>query len=459
MELREYQLRAIKAWTCAGYCGIWSMATGTGKTITALHAISDRVGNNNGSVLIIVPSQDLVDQWNKVIFDQNLPAIIVRCYSENAKWKKEFSRAIVQKHLPTSERRPLYLIATASTVISDDFVRLLSAIPSDQLLVVGDEVHRLGAKSWKKVFFIKAGLGHLGLSATPLRQWDEIGTEAIHNYFGKIIFNYGLQEAMNDGWLSPYDYNLKLVGLEPEERAEYREITSKITSLAISLSRNYDMQTLDLQELLRLTRLDGNQQLELLLYARADVIKGAIGKLRIMQQLAEDQNISSCMVYCNDEQQVEKVLEILKQQNRTAIGFTSSRLSGFDRPDIIDNFKSGLFDFIVAIRCLDEGIDIPDVRMAIILASSKTEREWIQRRGRLLRLAIGKDKAIIYDCIVIPSRIDDEDNIIETISPIEVSIIQSELSRAREFARSALNSNEAIIQIEQIRQEVLKSIY
>ena len=451
--LREYQIQAVQAWQNAGFRGIWSMATGTGKTITALRAISARI-KEKGIVIIVVPTQDLVDQWTGVIEHQNIPASIVKCYSENPTWRQAAVKALLQRHLPSYERRPAYLITTASTASRSDFTDIVRMVPEDEILLVGDEVHRLGAKTWQNVFSISAGLGRLGLSATPSRQWDPQGTKAIYKYFGNVVFEYGLQEAMRDGWLCPYDYHLKLVGMEPEERAEYRELSNKISALLISLAKYYGLENPDLQEILRLTREDGNPQLELLLYARADVIKGISGKLEILKQLAKDPTITLCMVYCNDESQVEGSLAVLTMNDRRAIGFTSARLSGDDRPRILRDFSTGLYEFIVAIRCLDEGIDIPDARNALIMASSKTEREWIQRRGRLLRIAPGKEFATIYDCIVVPSRLDEEENILEAISPWEISILQGELARAREFAKSARNSADAIIKIEKLRNEI-----
>lgn len=455
--LRDYQVQAIQAWKDAGFRGIWSMATGTGKTITALQAIAARV-QIKGTVIIVVPSQDLVDQWADVIERQKVPASIVRCYSENANWRKTAAKAILQRHLSSYERKPCYLITTGATAISEGFRALIHSIPQDELLLVGDEVHRLGAKSWRKVFSIPAGLGRLGLSATPVRQWDSQGTDAIYDYFGGIIFEYGLQEAMRDGWLCPYEYHPKLVGMDPEERSEYRELSNKISSLLMSLAKQYGLDAPDLQKLIRLTREDGNSQLELLLYARADVIKGVKGKLEILKKIALDSTVSSCMVYCNDETQVEGSLAVLTMSDRRAIGFTSARLAGDDRPTILRDFSTGLYEFIVAIRCLDEGIDIPDARHALIMASSKTEREWIQRRGRLLRIAPGKEHATIYDCIVVPSKVDNEGNILESISSIEMSILQGELARAREFAKSARNSSEAILYLETLRNEAQRSV-
>lgn len=455
--LRPYQVQAIKAWRNSGFCGIWSMATGTGKTITALHAVSTRI-QIKGTVIIVVPSQDLVDQWAEVISRQKIPASIVRCYSDNVHWRKAAAKSILQRHLPSYERKPCYLITTGTTAISSDFQSIIRSIPQDEILLVGDEVHRLGAKSWRNVFSIPAGLGKLGLSATPIRQWDTYGTESIFNYFGEVIFEYSLQDAMSDGWLCPYEYYPKIVGMDSDERIEYRDLSNKITQLLLSLAKHYRLESPDLQKILRLTREDGNHQLELLLYSRADVIKSIKGKIKILESIASDTSVSSCMVYCNDEAQVEDSLAVLTVKGRRSIGFTSSRLAGNDRPSILRDFATGLYEFIVAIRCLDEGIDIPDARHALILASSKTEREWIQRRGRILRIAPGKDHATIYDCIVVPSKVDDDGNILEQISSTEISILNGEISRAREFAKYARNSADAISYLEKLRSDAQRSV-
>jgi superfamily II DNA or RNA helicase len=456
-DLRDYQVRAVHAWMDAGYRGIWSMATGTGKTPIAIRAIAARI-REKGCVVILVPTQDLVVQWKKSIERMKVPASVVCCFSEDPGWRKAAARAVLQRHLRAEERRPAYLIATASTGISEDFKNVLKTIPAEELLIVGDEVHRLGSRAWSRIFQVVAGLGRLGLSATPARQWDQAGTRQIFDYFGGIVFEYGLQDALRDRWLCPYRYEIKLVGMEAGERAVYRELSRKISTLAAQLAHTYGLAEINLQEILRRAREDGNMQLELLLYARADVVKGAAGKRAILEQLAANPSVNSCMVYCDDEQQVGEALSVLSVQNRRAVGFTSARLDGEDRAAILRDFSTGLYEFIVAIRCLDEGIDIPDVRNALIMASSKTEREWIQRRGRLLRNAPGKDHAVIYDCIVIPSRVDDDEKILDPISEIEIAILQGELARAREFARPAMNSADAILKIESIRTEAQRSI-
>ena len=160
-----------------------------------------------------------------------------------------------------------------------------------------------------------------------------------------------------------------------DERADYFELSDRIRLALIALSKHYGLSTIDLQEILQLTRRDGNNQLELLLFARADIVKGAEGKTRILEKLAKDGSVTLCMIYCNDEAQVADALKILSNEGRKAIGFTSARLANDNREKILQEFSAGVYDFIVAIKCLDEA-DRYSLR-ALIMASSKTEREWI----------------------------------------------------------------------------------
>jgi len=454
--LRDYQTQAIQSWENNGHRGIWSMATGTGKTLTALNAVSRKV-EIKGVVIIIVPGKDLVDQWSTVIRHYGFSKNIVKCYSENHKWRKSAAKSLLQNHLKSDERRVPYLITTASTAISPDFQNIIRIIPDDQILLVGDEVHRLGAEAWRKVFSIPANLGRLGLSATPSRQWDEEGTTAINEYFGEKVFEYNLQDALRDGWLCQYSYHISLVGMTINERSDYLEFSDKIRMTLLALAKKYGLPTIDIQKIMKLQRMEGSNQLELLLFERANIVKGAEGKLDILKNLVvKDRSINSCMIYCNDENQVSDALKILNTEGRTSIAFTSIRLTNLDRKKILSDFENGVYEFIVAIKCLDEGIDIPNTKSALIMASSKTEREWIQRRGRLLRNAPGKQKAAIYDCVVVPARLDEDGNILDRISSAELSIIEGELQRASEFAQSAINATQALSSIGDIKREAIR---
>lgn len=457
-QLRPYQSEAIKRWQIANNMGIWAMATGTGKTLAALECIRPKLHSGIISI-VVVPGQDLLDQWVNIIRKQIPNSILVACSSENPEWRHHISRVLLQKHLPNKDRPPAFLIATASTASSDDFHRMTRTLSRDKILLIADEVHRLGSPNWRRVFELNPMGGRLGLSATPVRQWDPIGTKAILDFFGGIIFEYGLDDAMRDGWLCPYEYHVHPIGLTFDERTNYREISSKISQLCILLASRYGLSLENFQAILERARQEGNTQLEQLLFARADIVKGAAGKLLVVEILAQDEKVKSCLIYCNEETQVEETLAILQKTGRMAIGFTAERLSGIDRALLLRDFASGMYDFIVAIKCLDEGIDIPDARFALILASSKTEREWIQRRGRVLRKAPGKEKAIIHDCFVIPSRVDPDGNILDRIDPIEGAILDGEIARSRHFARSATNMGQAIAEIERLRALVMRSTH
>jgi len=454
--LRGYQIEAINRWTGAGRRGIWEMATGTGKTLTALEAVAPLV-NAGCFVVVIVPGKDLVDQWSAAIKRHNRRATIVPCSSEIPSWRQRMARVLMQRHLRPDERRPTFLVATAATASSDDFRGVLAPVRPDDVVVVGDEVHRLGASSWRRAMDINAGAGRLGLSATPQRKWDEAGNRAIARYFGDTVFSYPLEQALTDGWLCPYEYHVLPVGLEPDERAAYLDLTTRISKLVATLADLYNLPPDSFREILRRAEAEGNNSLEMLLFERADLIKGAVGKLAVVEHVAALPQVDKCLVYCNEEPQVDQALSVLRAKRRRAVGYTASRLEGVDRSIILREFSDGVYEFAVAIRCLDEGIDIPDCRQAVILASSKTEREWIQRRGRVLRLAPRKVRAVVYDCIVVPSRLDEDGDLMDRINPVEVAILEGEIARAREFAGASLNMPETIAKLEDLRRKVFEA--
>ncbi len=454
--LRGYQVEAINRWVSAGRCGIWEMATGTGKTLTALEAVAPLVDAGCFAV-VIVPGKDLVDQWSLAIKGHNGRAIVVPCSSEFSSWRQRMARVLMQRHLRPDERRPTFLVATAATASSDDFRGILAPVRSNDLVMVGDEVHRLGASSWRRAMDINAGAGRLGLSATPERKWDEAGNRAIAQFFGDTVFSYPLQRALQDGWLCPYEYHIFPVGLELDERAAYMDLTTRISKLVATLAGVYNLPPDSFREILRRAETEGNNALEMLLFERADLIKGAVGKLAVVEHVAGLPGVDKCLVYCNEEPQVQQALSVLRARRRRAVGYTASRLEGADRSIILREFSDGVYEFAVAIRCLDEGIDIPDCRQAVILASSKTEREWIQRRGRVLRLAPKKERAVVYDCIVVPSRLDEDGNLLDRISPLEVAVLEGEILRAREFAGASLNMPETVAKVEELRRKVFEA--
>jgi superfamily II DNA or RNA helicase len=234
------------------------------------------------------------------------------------------------------------------------------------------------------------------------------------------------------------------VSLTPTERAEYGELSEKMDRLYAALMANYPQARGNLRILAELATPDEYAPLQLLLFQRADVLKGASRKMEMVADLAADPLIGRCLVYCADEVQVSDAVDVLRQAPRSFGVFTTARLRGDQRGVVLRDFEEDRFDFLVSIRCLDEGIDIPGALHALILASSRTEREFVQRRGRVLRRAPGKDRSVIHDPIVIPIPLDSDGLPLGGISEAEGSIVMNELGRAEVFADAAENAVEAL---------------
>ena len=284
-------------------------------------------------------------------------------------------------------------------------------------------MHGLGSPK-RRGGLIKNYVFRLGLSATPTRWFDDEGTKALRQFFGKTVFEFPLQKAIEMNYLTPYEYHPHFVSLTPEEMEQYLEETKKIAR-EYAKSKNKDKE---------------NKLLELLCIIRQKIVTNAVEKYQVLEEILDTQkNLSLCLIYCSPEQ-IDRVQEILNRRGVINHRFTA-RENIVERKRILKGFSEGAYDVLVAMNCLDEGIDIPATRIAIIMASSGNPRQYIQRRGRILRKHPGKDKAIIHDFIVIPEvSMNDDPYLFE----LERKILRKELKRYEEFARSSVNYLEAL---------------
>jgi superfamily II DNA or RNA helicase len=258
----------------------------------------------------------------------------------------------------------------------------------------------------------------LGLSATPSRWYDEIGTQGILNYFGEIIFEFPLGKAIQEGYLTPYYYFPKIVELTEDETVNYEILTKKICAL-INIGEDPD----------------NNEDILKLLIRRAEIIQQAENKIPTIIEILENiPNLSHSIFYCAPGQIDELTMVLGKEKHYRVHTFTYHENHNLRR-ELLHNFDAGIIQALLAIKCLDEGVDIPSTKTAFILASSSNPREFVQRRGRILRNYPNKKFAEIYDLIVSPPS----DTINE--SNYEKSIIKRELQRFKEFADNSLNFN------------------
>ena len=440
LQPREYQSEAVEAWMQEEGQGVLHMATGTGKTVTSLLAGARLVELQEGRLALIVaaPYQHLVDQWVTELNEFGVTPI--RAYQSRNSWT---DTAVSQfTEFSSGARDVVAVVTTHATFGSKHFQKVLQRVDGSQTLLIADEVHHLGAPHLRQ-HLPNAIRARLGLSATPHRWYDEEGTGAIMDYFSNgVVYEFGLEEAIANGYLSEYYYVPHIVHLTDEESEDYIALSRAIGKRIGSVSG--DIGDVDLQE---------DEQLQQLLFKRARMIGTAENKLAKLRSLVQRTgDIHHTLVYCSDGQihtegeatkrQLDAVTEMLgKELGLKTHKFTYEEDQG-TRERLLEDFEDGTLDALVAIRCLDEGVDVPATETAFVLASSSNPRQFVQRRGRILRPHPSKEHAIIHDFIVAPPsdiRLGES----ESIFNLERRLVQKELQRASTFADCAKNHPDA----------------
>ena len=454
-ELRDYQVEAIDKWEEQDFKGIFDMATGTGKTYTGLGAavrLSKRL-EDRFALIIVCPYQHLVEQWVEDIVLFGMKPIIGYSSSIQRSWKKNLESAIRDQKLKVRKREFFCFITTNATFSSEFVQNQLSKIRSDILLMV-DEAHNFGADNLRRLLLPNYKY-RLALSATLDRHGDPEGTEALYRYFGGKCIEYSLEKAIGEGKLTPYKYYPVIVSLFDIELQEYDNLT---TQIAKCLTKDKRGKTVLSEKGKRLA------------LQRSRLVAGASGKIQALEKYImpyiEDKHI---LVYCgattvfdgnqenmqidNDEiRQIDLVTDLLGNKLHMKVSQFTSKENVEERNILKREFADGSnLQALIAIKCLDEGVNIPKIKTAFILASTNNPKEYIQRRGRVLRLAEGKDYAEIYDFITLPRKLDEVTGITEEQMKRELTLVKNELCRAEEFARIALNSVTASAVLDDIR--------
>lgn len=416
IELRDYQNDAIQAWKENGYRGFYVMATGTGKTWTAIFSARELIKKHPAMVVICAPYKHLVRQWKDDVEKAFPDAKIIMVSSENPQWEQQISHEIIRKRYSPNTQ-----IIIISTIVSFNKPRFMAAISKskDEKLLIVDEAHRFTdrAEELKDTFRYM-----LGLSATPFSGSSAQRGLELMQFFGGQVFNLPIEDALDRGFLVPYRYYPIYLSASEEEESKFRYHTQKI----LSCFRN--------------NRCINPDQLVKSLRNRLRVISMAEEKQTMIDQiLTRVVEKDHFVVYCGDgrlfDQNSGEELRHIQSVKRvlTAHGYKSSQFTASenmaDRMELVDAFNKGEISALAAIRCLDEGINIPSIKSALILSSNDDYREFVQRRGRILRKYGTKEVANIYDVIVLPS------GDLQAWAKIE-------LRRFREYARLALNWDE-----------------
>ena len=419
-----HQGQAVKVWEESGRRGILEMATGSGKTITSMICAA-RLQDEIGSLLVVVsaPYRPLIEQWCDEIREFGIQPVNLTAAGGPDARNREIRRA--GRRLRMGHARAEVLVVSNNTLCTERFIQSLSAVKGHKLFIA-DECHNLGAASFTgnppREFDYR-----LGLSATPVRQYDEEGTEALIDYFGEICFSFTLEEAIGK-CLTKYDYHVHFVELTPAEMQEWSDLTDQIARQAWKLES-----------------VKSDPYLDSLLRQRRLVLETANGKLNVLANLLDAEGarqLRYALIYATDKkpEQLEEVNRLLDCRGVLFHQLTQEETrSGAETKRILLVFQDGVMQVLTAKRVLDEGVNIPQIKLAYILASTTVRRQWVQRRGRLLRTckAIGKTHAVIHDFVVLPPGT--SSSTVGVLDQDARRLVRSELERVWEFARLSRN--------------------
>lgn len=449
IELYDYQKEAILEWENQGYRGIFDMATGTGKTFTGLGAATWLLKKNKRlAVIIVCPYQHLVEQWVEDIVRFGFRPVIAFSSSPQKKWKEKLKDEVIDFNLEIEDA--FCLVTTNATYTSKYVQEQIGKIEGDTLIIV-DEAHNFGAMRLSK--YLRDDIKYrLALSATLERHGDKEGTRVLYEYFGNKCIEYDLKRAIDEDKLTKYYYHPVLVSLSDEELERYHELSTKISK---ACKFNDD------------GKVELSEAAKTLLIQRARIVAGAIEKISVLKNLMKDYvNDNQILIYCGatkpynpaldesepddeGERQIVMISKMLGLELGMAVRHFTSNESAKEREEIKVQFaETNPYQALIAIKCLDEGVNIPSIKTAFILASSTNPKEYIQRRGRVLRKYPGKDYAVIYDFVTLPRPLDEVDAYED--NKFEISLVRREIARMKEFGHISQNPQETDRMIKEI---------
>lgn len=428
---REYQKEAFEAWKKNNYTGVFAMATGTGKTITSLNCLLN-LFNESGAyrVIILVPSIALLNQWEKEVKAFNFHKILKVGGGNN--WEKELATYV--SNFNWGIKDDIVIISTYGSFVTNKFLKYFNKIDKE-LLLIADEAHNIGARNIKaKLSRIKSEK-KIGLSATPKRIYDEEGTDDLNTFFNDsppYTYSFDMQKALNEGFLTEYKYFPKIVELNDNEFEEYVDISKKLLKF-------FDFEK---------GQFKNDPVVEILLLKRKNIIHKATNKIScfksILKELKKVNKLSYVFTYVpegyildeNDER--ERIMDkfiLAGASTCPELKINSYTADESNLNDLLRGFSEGRIDLLYAMKMLDEGVDVPRAEIGIFCSSTGNPRQFIQRRGRLLRKHPSKTFATIYDMIVIPKL---SNNASEFFN-MEKNLVTNEIRRVAYFASLSMN--------------------
>lgn len=443
VTIRDYQIDAIEEWVNNGYKGVFDMATGTGKTYTGLAAIVRLYSERKAplAIFIVCPYQHLVTQWVEDIIAFGMKPIICHSASTQKNWKSRLKDACLALELGINEH--MCAIFTNDTYTTE-FVQSTIAHVKSQAILVVDEAHNFGAE--RNSQFLDEKIPYrIALSATLDRYGDEVGTKKLYDYFGNKCIDYTLKMAIDNDKLVRYYYHPIIVSFKEEELEEYIDLSKQIAKAMVSSKEN-----------------EPSDYAKMLLIKRARLVASAREKVeRLVDEMKSHSEENHILVYCGattmrdvdytegkpldeEKKQVDVVTRLLGNELQMKVAKFTSEEDAELREKLKKEFDEGeSLQALIAIRCLDEGVNIPSIDKAFILASSTNPKEYIQRRGRVLRTYKGKTHADIYDFVVSPLPIDSINAYDEETIRLSQSLVKREITRMKDFADLAENTSVA----------------
>ena len=430
---RQYQEDAYNSWVANNHCGIFAMATGTGKTITSLNCLLNLYRETEVyQAVILVPTKALMVQWRAEVESFNFTNIF-SAYSGNSNWPDEIN--FLTTSLSFDPNTSFVLISTYDTVVSEKLLKHISKLPANTLLIA-DEAHNFGREGIKVNIEKFPFERRLALSATPKRRFDEEGNGLIEGYFRDsepYIYSFSMDRAIKEGVLCPYEYHPHVVELTTDEMVVYSDISTKLARLFDSSSGTFF----------------NPEYAKILLLERRRVIHKAVNKLEafahIVIDLDKQDKLSYCFVYAPEGEDLEGSNLLKEYMNKFKDIAPSHRPHHYtseteNRDEVMMQFENKNIDTLFSMKCLDEGVDVPRAEVAIFCSSTGNPRQFIQRRGRVLRKHPDKQRAIIHDLVVTP----DTSELANIDQALERKLMVDELIRVVYFASLSTNYYEVM---------------
>jgi len=438
--LRLYQRKAVESWVNNNRVGILEMATGTGKSITAINAITElRKRCPTALVVAVSPFDTIARQWQTYFANAGFGHIVTL---NNPKWKQDLRDLITLLNLNVKKEINV-VITSYNTYSTQNFIELIQTAKVP-LMLLADEVHHAGAPIRRHGLLTEYKY-RLGLTATFDRYYDDVGTKILSDYFDSVVFTYNLKQAIRDKILVGYYYYPHYVDLTEDEYNRYVIATNRIAMLWAARKNDDNIE----------------DELERAIIQRSRIIRDATNKTPKFQEIINAApDLKHTLIYCS-EKQIDDVQTFLL---RTSPPILSRRITATEpknheeRAQIVRDLANEDYHAVVAIGVLDEGIDIPEAKQCVLLSSSGNPKQFIQRRGRVLRRFSGKykdnstkDFAVIHDILVNPGL-----DINPSISSKNIvrSILRSQIDRQRDMAELAINADECLPLIESQRRKI-----